>query len=83
MNGPVLQQVPINDIKAIAVEFQINIVCVDVDGETKIQLPEEKAELKNLLRFLDEDYYKSPLSKMNFISNSKRKAHAAAAIAKP
>lgn len=78
MNGPVIQQVPINDIKTIATEFHITIESVDVNGETKIKIPENKADLKNLLRFLDEDYYKSPLSKEKFISNSKRKAPPAA-----
>jgi hypothetical protein len=35
---------------------------------------EEKRALKELLRFLDEDYYKTPITGTPFISNSKRKA---------
>lgn len=32
----------------------------------------DKRELKTFLRFLNGDYYKSPLSNMNFIAASKR-----------
>ena len=68
----ILERVPPNDIKAIAAEFNIPVVYEHVDGEEKLKMPEEKKALKSLLRFLDEDYYKSPLSKTNFVTNSKR-----------
>lgn len=70
----ILEKVSLTDIRAIAIEFQINIDFQEVSGVQKIKLPATKAELKTLLRFLDEDYYKSPLSKTNFITNSKRSA---------
>lgn len=72
LQSGILQKVPLNDIKAIAAEFNIALDYVAVDGEERIQIPTGKKALKNLLRFLDEDYYKSPLSKTNFLSNSKR-----------
>lgn len=72
MESGILEKVPPNDIKAIAAEFNISIDYVDHDGQEKIKLPTEKKSLKTLLRFLDEDYYKSPLSKTNFLTNSKR-----------
>lgn len=68
----ILERVPPNDIRAIAAEFNIPVEYVQVDGEDRINMPEEKKALKTLLRFLDEDYYKSPLSKTNFVTNSKR-----------
>ncbi len=68
----ILERVPLNDIKTIALEFNIHIDYEQVDGEDKIKIPEEKKALKTLLRFLDEDFYKSPLSKTNFVTNSKR-----------
>lgn len=70
----ILSTVPINQMKAVALEFNIPFKTV-MEGEIEmIQLPNEKAALKTLLRFLDEDYYRSPLSNTNFITNSKRQA---------
>ena len=37
-------------------------------------LPTNSTELRRLLRFLDEDYYESPLTQTHFVSNSKRVA---------
>lgn len=68
----ILQNVPINEMKAVATEFSIPFITVTENGDELIKIPENKSELKKLLRFLDEDYYKSPLSKTNFITNSKR-----------
>jgi hypothetical protein len=75
----ILTSVPLAEIKAVAAEFGIGMQCSDKGGQEAIDLPTNKAELKKLLRFLDEDYYKSPLSKANFITNSKRKVPAVAA----
>lgn len=68
----ILERVQVNDIKAIAAEFNIPVEYEQFDGEERLKLPAEKKALKTLLRFLDEDYYKSPLSKTNFVTNSKR-----------
>ncbi|WP_026600277.1 Kiwa anti-phage protein KwaB-like domain-containing protein [Methylomonas sp. 11b] len=70
----ILENVPLNDIKAVAAEFNIPLATTTADGIEKIVLPGNKADLKTLLRFLDEDYYKSPLSKTQYITNSKRVA---------
>ena len=72
MQSNILGKVPPNDIKAIAAEFKIPVEYVTRDGVEKIKLPGDKKSLKTLLRFLDEDYYKSPLSKTNYLTNSKR-----------
>ncbi|WP_310647035.1 Kiwa anti-phage protein KwaB-like domain-containing protein [Limnohabitans sp.] len=72
MQSNILNKVPSNDIKAIASEFSIPIEYVTKDGSEKIKLPGDRKSLKTLLRFLDEDYYKSPLSKTNYLTNSKR-----------
>jgi hypothetical protein len=70
----ILESVPINDFKAVASEFNIPLDTVIDGGSEVIKLPTNKAALKTILRFLDEDYYKSPLSKVQYITNSKRKA---------
>jgi len=68
----ILQSVPINEMKAVATEFSIPFL-TEMDGsEEVIKLPDNKSDLKKLLRFLDEDYYKSPLSNTAFVTSSKR-----------
>lgn len=47
---------------------------VETTEDGRIVLPENKTELRCLLRFLDEDYYASSLTKTHFVSNSKRVA---------
>ena len=54
-----------------ALQFNLRI---DVDDKDRIVLPADKVELRKLLKFLDEDYYESPLSKTRFVSSSKRAA---------
>jgi hypothetical protein len=68
----ILQNVPINEMKAVATEFSIPFITVTENGDELIKIPDNKSDLKKLLRFLDEDYYTSSLSKTNFITNSKR-----------
>lgn len=61
-------------IKSKADELNVEInVEKDKNGEDKIQFPDEKKTLKRILRFLDEDIYKSSLTNTIFVANSKRK----------
>ncbi|MCO4882706.1 Kiwa anti-phage protein KwaB-like domain-containing protein [Paraburkholderia caribensis] len=53
---------------------QIFNVPMNVNEQGRIILPTNKTELRQILRFLDEDYYESPLSQSRFVSNSKRRA---------
>lgn len=68
----ILLNIPLNDMKAVAIEFNIPFETVTDNSNEVIKIPNNKSDLKKLLRFLDEDYYKSPLSKTNFVTNSKR-----------
>ena len=69
----ILETVPINEIAAVAVEFNVPFETeLDDAGVMRLKLPDNKADFKKLLRLLDEDYYKSPLSQNRFISNSRR-----------
>lgn len=68
----ILDKVSIRDIKIVATEFNIKLNIQESNGEKKLVIPEEKRELKTLLRFLDEDYYKSPLLQNQYVANSKR-----------
>jgi len=68
----ILQNVPLHEMTAAAIDFGIPFTTVDENGTDVICVPDNKSDLKKLLRFLDEDYYKSPLSKTHFVTNSKR-----------
>jgi hypothetical protein len=57
-------------IAQAAAAFQVQ---VQIDAHGKIVIPSRASELRALLRFLDEDYYSSPLSGTHYISNSKRR----------
>lgn len=74
--GLILQSGVLNNhtphqLVAAALTFNVHIP-LTADG--RIELPDSPADLRRLLRFLDEDYYESPLSQTHFISNSKRVA---------
>lgn len=68
----ILEKVPVSDIKAVAAEFHIELKTEIDDGSEKLVIPDEKKQLKTILRFLDEDYYKSPLLANYYLANSKR-----------
>lgn len=70
-NG-ILQAVGSAAIRTAALEFGIEIQVTQVNGREAISLPGVKADLKTLLKFLDEDYYRSPLQGRNYVTNSKR-----------
>lgn len=67
----ILDNFTIEQIVAAAQSFNV-VVNTSADG--KIVLPTNGTELRRLLRFLDEDYYRSSLSQTHYISNSKRVA---------
>ena len=73
----VMAQLSPKKAKTIAAEFKISIGIKRVGGKDRIVLPQDRQALKELLRFLDEDYYKSALSDARYVSHSKRKLAAA------
>lgn len=77
MDSKVLRTAKPGAIARAAKGFGLTINVRRVNGAEALVLPTEKAELKSLLRFLDEDYYSSPLTSNKFISNSKRRLEVA------
>lgn len=68
----VLEYNTVDQILEQAQEVNININ-IDTDkGIPKIVLPEEKKEMKELLKFFAEDVYKGLLSNTSYVTNSKR-----------
>jgi len=48
---------------------------INLNAQNQIIMPEGAAEIRQLLRFLEEDYYESSLTQTLFLSNSKRVAN--------
>jgi Domain of unknown function (DUF4868) len=71
LQSGVLDNFTTTQIVAAAQNFKVEIKTTE-DG--RIALPTNSTELRRLLRFLDEDYYESPLTQTHFVSNSKRVA---------
>lgn len=73
----VLEDLSVVDIQNVAnsfnqglpAEHQINIT-INEDG--KLVVPQDKKQLKELIRFLDEDYVLAPLTKRKCLTNSKQ-----------
>ncbi|WP_331312060.1 Kiwa anti-phage protein KwaB-like domain-containing protein [Methylobacterium oryzae] len=72
MQSGILEEVQAAEIKQHASAFGISIETAEIEGSMVIILPTERAKLKELLRFLDEDYYRSVLRGDPYLSNSKR-----------
>ena len=72
----VLDNLSINDIETVAnelnqhvaEEYKINITT----NNGKLVIPKDKKQLKELIRFLDEDYVTAPLTKRRCLTNSKQ-----------
>jgi len=64
-----IQDVAKNFNEGLSAEYQINIR-VSEDG--KLVVPQDKKQLKELIRFLDEEYFTAPLTKRKCLTNSKQ-----------
>ncbi|WP_461321480.1 hypothetical protein [Bradyrhizobium barranii] len=73
MQNGILDRIDFEAAKASALVFGINLETQANGEKVALVLPEKKAELKKLLRFLDEDYFQSVLSSTPHLSNSKRR----------
>lgn len=77
LKNHVLKDITVADIQAVANNFNaelpeehhINIV---VNDDGKLAIPEDKKQLKELIRFLNEDYVTTPLTKHKCLTNSKQ-----------
>jgi hypothetical protein len=72
MQSGILEKVQLETTKQAALIFGIDIQTEANNGNVALVLPKNKADLKKVLRFLDEDYFQSVLSSTLHLSNSKR-----------
>jgi Kiwa KwaB-like protein len=73
----VLKDITVTDIQAVANNFNAELpeehhISIMVNDDGKLIIPEDKKQLKELIRFLDEDYVTAPLTKRKCLTNSKQ-----------
>lgn len=73
----VLENITVADIQTIANKFNADLleedhISVTVNADGKLVIPKDKKLLKELIRFLDEDYVIAPLTKRKCLTNSKQ-----------
>lgn len=73
----VLEKITVAEIQTVANNFNQKLpeehhIAIAVNEEGKLVIPQDKKQLKELIRFLDEDYVTAPLSKRKCLTNSKR-----------
>jgi len=73
----VLKDISVADIQMVVNNFNQGLpeehhINITVNDDGKLVLPEDKKQLKELIRFLDEDYVTTPLTKRKCLTNSKQ-----------
>ena len=69
----ILRSVPAQALVKVGREFDVEISTRKVDGRQVLVVPTDKGHLKELLRLLDQDFLRSPLTSDRFRVNSKRR----------
>ena len=73
----VLKDLTVAGIQTVANNFNAELpeehhISIMVNDDGRLVIPEDKKELKELIRFLDEDYVTAPLTKRKCLTNSKK-----------
>lgn len=68
----ILDNCPASKIAATAKFGDLHLQLAGSAGQEKIVIPADRQEVKQILRFLDEDYYQSPQSLMKYMTKSRR-----------
>ena len=73
----VLKNITVTDIQTVANTFNAELpeehhIKITINDAGKLVIPKDKKQLKELIRFLDEDYVTAPLSKRKCLTNSKQ-----------
>lgn len=73
----VLEDLSVMDIQNVASSFNQDLpvelhISITINADGKLVVPKDKKQLKELIRFLDEDYVLAPLTKRKCLTNSKQ-----------
>lgn len=66
----ILDLINTTELKETASKYEVDL---NLTPENKIVIPEDKKELKNLLRFIDEDFYRGPLTNTLMETSTKKR----------
>lgn len=72
LDSGILDHVAMPVIQKRAKEYGLQIDLETDDGKERLVVPENASARRNLIKFLEEDYYRGPLSNNVYIANSKR-----------
>jgi hypothetical protein len=68
----ILDYCPASKIAATAKYCDLLLQLAGTAGQEKIVIPADRQEVKQILRFLDEDYFQSPQNTMKYMAKSRR-----------
>jgi len=68
----ILDYCPASKLAATAKFCDLHLQLAGSAGQERIVIPADRQEVKQILRFLDEDYYQSPQSTMKYMSKARR-----------
>lgn len=68
----IFEQYSAREISSKGVEFGLMIPTVDLGGVEKLQIPSNKSDVREVLKFLDEEIYKGIFTGRKYETNSKR-----------
>jgi hypothetical protein len=68
----ILDYCPASKIAATAKFCDLNLQLAGSPGQERLVIPADRQEVKQILRFLDEDYFQSPQSTMKYMSKARR-----------
>lgn len=68
----ILDNCPASKIAATAKFCDLHLQLAGTAGQERIVIPADRQEVKQILRFLDEDYFQSPQSTMKYMAKSRR-----------
>lgn len=68
----ILDNCPASKIAATAKFCDLQLQLAGTAGQERIVIPADRQEVKQILRFLDEDYFQSPQNTMKYMSKARR-----------
>lgn len=72
LDSGVLDNFSPEQLSAQAANFAVDISVVDVNGVKKLVIPKDLRKLREMLKFLEEEYYSGPITGVSYEANSKR-----------
>lgn len=72
LSSGILEQVDVPVIRERAREYGLDLGIAEDGAEERLIIPENATERRDLIKFLEEDYYRGPLTNSPFVANSKK-----------